>query len=286
MRNTGRFLSVFLIAGLLVSAVPVALGAQAGDVRASAAVADPDRAAKVREEFMKILQKYPPSLGIVLKADPTMITNDQYLTPYPAVGAFLAQHPEVRRSPAYYLEQVRSGDNSYYYDPAMRSWDNMIEMVSILVVMLTLLGAFGWLVRTAMDYRRWGRLARVQAEAHTKLLDRFTGNEELLAYVKSPAGTRFLESSPISLDGGARTMGSPVSRILWSMQAGVVLAAAGIGMYIVSGRIDPIRAEPIFTLSVIVLSLGIGFVVSAGLSYVLSKRLGLFTENSRETADV
>jgi len=285
MGSTGRFVSIFLISGLLVAAVPIALGAQGVEVRTSASTPDPDRVSKVREDFMRILQKYPPALGTVLKADPTMITNDQYLAPYPAVVAFLAQHPEVRRSPAYYLEQVRTGD-SYYYDPAMRSWDNMVEMVSVLVVMLTLLGAFGWLVRTAMDYRRWGRLAKVQAEAHTKLLDRFTGNEELLAYVKSPAGTRFLESSPIALDGGTRTMGSPVSRILWSMQAGVVLAAGGIGMNIVSGRIDPIRAEPIFMLSVVILSLGIGFVVSAGLSYVLSKRLGLFAENSRETADV
>jgi hypothetical protein len=125
----------------------------------------------------------------------------------------------------------------------------MFEMISVFVIMLLVVSALGWSIRTAVDYRRWGRLAKVQAEAHTKLLDRFTGNEELLAYVKSPAGARFLESAPIQLDGGPRSVGAPLNRILWSLQAGIVMAAAGIGMNVVSRRIDPIT--PAFTVSVI-----------------------------------
>jgi len=39
--------------------------------------------------------------------------------------------------------------------------------------------------------------AKVQAEAHTKLLDRLTSNDELLAYVQSSAGSRFLQSAPM-----------------------------------------------------------------------------------------
>ena len=115
----------------------------------------------------------------------------------------------------------------------------------------------------------------MQTEAHTKLLDRFTGNEELLAYVKSPAGAKFLESAPIMLDGGPRMMGAPINRILWSMQAGVVLAACGIGMNYVSRRVDPYSQDPVFAVSVILLSLGLGFFASAALSFVLSRRLGL-----------
>jgi hypothetical protein len=126
-----------------------------------------------------------------------------------------------------------------------------------------------------VDYRRWGRLAKVQAEAHTKLLDRFTGNDELLAYVQSPAGSRFLKSSPITLDGNSKPMGAPLARILWSMQAGVVLAAAGMGLNYVSRHIDPYRADPIFMFSTLALSVGLGFMVSASISYLMSKRLGL-----------
>jgi hypothetical protein len=88
-------------------------------------------------------------------------------------------------------------------------------------------------------HRRWGRLAKVQAEAHTKLLDRFTANDELIAYVQSPAGSQFLQSAPIALDPGARRMGAPFNRILWSVQAGLVLGMAGLGLRFISGSKDP-----------------------------------------------
>jgi hypothetical protein len=73
----------------------------------------------------------------------------------------------VRRSPAYYFEQVSgsSGDGGYYYDPRTRAWDNMMEMFGVFVIMVTLTGAFAWLIRTAVDYRRWGRRPKVQAES-------------------------------------------------------------------------------------------------------------------------
>ena len=46
-----------------------------------------------------MLGKYPPSLGRVLKLDPTLMTNQDYLAPYPELAAFLAQHPEVAHNP-------------------------------------------------------------------------------------------------------------------------------------------------------------------------------------------
>lgn len=282
-----QFFLMILMAGLLVSAVPaVALGQS--QAAAASRTADPEDAAKavqVRDQFMKVLQKYPPALGTVLKYDPTLITNDAYLAPYPLLVTFLAQHPEVRRSPAFYFEQVRTGDNGYYYDYRSRSWDNLMEMSAVFVMMLTVAGALGWLVRTAVDYRRWGRLAKVQAEAHTKLLDRFTGNDELIAYVQSPAGRKFLQSSPISLDGGTRTMGAPLARIMWSMQAGVVLFAFGIGMNYVSRHVEPDHSDAVFMFSIVLLSLGVGFVASAAMSYFLSRRLGLMDSTPREAEE-
>ena len=41
--------------------------------------------------------------------------------------------------------------------------------------------------------RRWQRLTKTQTDAHSKLLDRLTSHEDLLAYIQSPAGKRFLE---------------------------------------------------------------------------------------------
>ena len=269
-----RFLAI-LFGFVLISAWAAPAAAQVGGVR-EATPESPEQARQIRDQFMKVLAKYPPAVGGVLKLDPSLLASDQYIAPYPEIGAFLAKHPEVRRSPAYYFQAVSVNDGySYYYDRGSRAWDEIMTGFFILLIMLTIAGSLGWLVRTAIDYRRWGRLAKVQAEAHTKLLDRFTGNEELLSYVKSPAGMRFLQSSPIALDGSPRTMGSPVSRVLWSIQGGVVLTAAGLGMNYVSRHIEQEHADPIFTLSVIVLSIGIGFLASALLSYWLSQRMGL-----------
>ena len=277
-----RFLNCFLGLILLSAwAAPVFAQVQVAVSRELRPDAPDEKAGEIRQQFMKVLGKYPPAVAGVLKLDPSLLATDQYLTPYPEIGAFLAKHPEVRRSPAFYFEQVSSGGYSNYYDRGARAWDEMMTGFFVLLVMLTIAGSLGWLVRTAVDYRRWGRLAKVQAEAHTKLLDRFTGNEELLAYVKSPAGMRFLQSAPIALDGSPRSMGSPISRVLWSVQGGVVLTAAGIGMNYVSRHIDPEHADPIFTLSVIVLSIGLGFLASAALSYWMSQRLGLFVPASR-----
>jgi hypothetical protein len=63
------------------------------------------------------------------------------------------------------------------------------------------------------------------------------------------------------------------------MQAGLVLSAAGFGMEIVSGQM-PIDVTPVASgLGILVLSIGIGFVVSAIVSFVLSRKLGLVPAN-------
>jgi hypothetical protein len=140
-----------------------------------------------------------------------------------------------------------------------------------------------WLIRTIIDYRRWNRLAKVQTDAHTRILDRFTANEELLAYIQSPAGAKFLQSSPITLDPAPRSIGAPLGRILLSMQAGLVLAAGGFGLQSASAHVSTDASQPLAVLGTLGIALGIGFVISAIASYVISWRLGLI-ERSRAGA--
>ena len=66
---------------------------------------------------------------------------------------------------------------------------------------------------------------------HNKLLERFAGTNELLAYVQSSPGRRFLEAAPNPCGGRSRgpPIGAPLSRILWSVQAGIVLVVGGFG---------------------------------------------------------
>jgi hypothetical protein len=243
-------------------------------------VTDSQDAQQTRKALDELLKRYPPTLGRVLKLDPMLLENPAYLSPYPGLAAFLAQHPEIGRSPRFFLANVDAGD--YYSTPpdreteAIRMWQRMMAGLVAFMVFIIVTATLVWLIKTLIDYRRWHRLSKVQAEVHTKLLDRFSANEDLLAYVQSPAGRRFLESAPIALDAGGLTIGAPLRRILWAVEAGLVLAAGGIGLIFVSGRVVADVREPLFVIGVLAVSLGAGFVLSAIVSFFLSKRLGLF----------
>ena len=78
------------------------------------------------------------------------------------------------------------------------------------------------------------------------------------------------------LDAAPRSVGAPFSRILWSIQGGVVLIAGGIGLQAISGQVTTADAAvPLHALGVLGIALGIGFLVSAILSFVISQRFGL-----------
>jgi hypothetical protein len=228
-----------------------------------------------RLRLHQMLREHPPAVGEVLQRDPSLINRPDYLAPYPALAAFFQQHPEIARNPSYFLGRFE------YYEPGPRNeslemFQTILAGTGILLGVSAFLGVFIWVVRSIIDHRRWLRLTRTQAEVHTKLLDRLTTNEDLLSYIQSPAGRRFLESAPITLEGEPRMASAPISRIIWSTQAGLVLAALGIGFWFVQNRnVSTEAAEGFFIIGVLAFSLGVGFTASAVLAYVLSTRLGL-----------
>jgi uncharacterized membrane protein len=63
------------------------------------------------------------------------------------------------------------------------------------------------------------------------------------------------------------------------VQGGVVLIAGGIGLHIVGGRFtdaaSQAASQSLHALGVIGIALGVGFVVSAIISFAISQRLGL-----------
>lgn len=239
-------------------------------------VAQPD-SQRVRGEFWQMLERYPPSLRKVLQLDPVLMTNQTYLAPYPALVAFLNTHPEVIRNPSFYI-----GEPEEHPQPPNRAqqvielWQNVLAGLAVFLAFGLAISLLVWLIRTLIDYRRWNRLTKVQTDVHTKLLDRFTSNEDLLAYMQSPAGAKFLESTPIRLDASPRSVGAPLARILWSIQGGVVLLAGGFGLMAISARLpQEVVSSPIHALGILAMALGAGFIISAIISYAISHRLGL-----------
>ena len=240
----------------------------AADVSAEANDGEPSGGYEVRSDFGTLLRRHPPELAHILALDPTLLSNEAFLEGYPELARFVARHPEVRRSPRFYLAEFPLPGNAGFGD--------VVEMMTIFSVFLVMTLGVAWLLRTIIEQRRWSRLSRTQSEVHNKILERFGTSEALLEYMRSPAGTKFLESSPIPLRAEGPVQNAPVARSLWSIQLGVVVAAGAIGMLLASGRLDRDAAEGFFTLGVIGLCVGAGFVLSAVVALVLSRRLGLW----------
>jgi hypothetical protein len=290
MTRTAIFPTACILAAtLLSSSFPaVALAQDAAQPPAPVDLSSRQPAQQVRERFMEILSRQPPALGRVLKLDPALMLNDAYLAPYPEVAQFLRQYPEVPRNPGYFLERVNISTTGYVptSERALerREFYSMVGGFTAFLVFLVITSVIIWLIRTVIEQRRWGRLSRIQADVHSKLMDRFSSNDELMAYVQTPSGRRFLESGPSPLAESGPAMSAPFARILWSVQAGVVGVMAGIGLIFVSGRLTDEPAQFFYVVGIVTLALGFGFVASAGAAYALSRRLGLFNDAATTTA--
>ena len=216
----------------------------------------------------------------MLRLDPTLLTRPDYLTTYPRLAAFLAQHPEVPHNPAFFLGELRFVD---YRSGVLDVVKGTLGGIAGLIVFSTVVGLLVWVIRSVINYRSWLRATKIQTDAHTKIFDRLASNEDLMAYVQSPAGQRFLTSASLTVDVLPRTVGAPIGRILWSMQAGVVVALAGAGLWIAKASVVEEVAQVLHLVAVLAMAVGIGFIVSALLAYALSHRLGLLDPPPRSS---
>jgi hypothetical protein len=235
-------------------------------------------AQETRRDFLDLLRKHPPAVARVLKLDPSLMRNETYLSAYPLIGEFISSHPEIPQNTSFYLEQVYGVDNWQPENPQLDLIQGTLAGLAGLTAFAVVLSTLIWLIKTTIEHRRWSRLSKIQAEVHSKLMDRFSSNDELMTYVQTPSGRRFLESGPSPLQEPAspRAAAAPFTRILWSVQIGIVLLALALGLLFVSGNTVEEAKQFFFIFGCLALALGAGFTVSAAASYVLSRKLGLF----------
>jgi hypothetical protein len=236
--------------------------------------------------------------------DPTLLGDENYLEPYPDLRAFLRKHPEILRDASSFLgapqtaeellkQQLaeRFGSNAdlgtlmtvRQPSESERAWRRFMDVAVPLFVFFSAITIVAWIVKAIGDHRRWLRISRIQSDTHSKLMDRFTNNEELLAYLQTPAGKRFFEALP--QDAGSPRPSAPVSRILWSVQVGLLLLFGGAALQFVGWRAAEGPAEILHVLSVIGIALGISFMLGAAASYMISEKLGLLEQQSRQHRD-
>ena len=251
----------------------------------SGAQVDPQEMETTRLTFNQVLDRYP-RLNSVISRDPSLLDNQEYITTNaPGLCEFLQKHPEIARDPEFYMagRLRREGYNEREMPPDPVSMRIMGDLWPFMVFVIVV-GALLWILRVILENRRWGRLAKVQAEAHSKLLERFGSSQELLAYMATEPGKRFLESAPIPVELEQQSrFSAPLGRILWSAQLGLILALGGAGLLYIRGSVRD-ADEPLLVFGTLGLTFGIGFILSSIVSYGLSRHLGLLDRSENSSA--
>jgi hypothetical protein len=151
-----------------------------------------------------------------------------------------------------------------------------------LIAILIPLGFFSmvaFIIWTVMSSRRRQEQAKLVAEFNTRLLDRIGSFKDLCDFLQTEGGAKFFEN--LSTERGSI---GPRRSIVRAVEAGVVLVALGLGCLFLAWSLT--AAEPwsheVFTIfGVIVLSLGLGCLLAGGVSYRLSKTLGILDLHDR-----
>lgn len=206
-----------------------------------------------------------PEIQRDVVSSPSQIADASYVHDHPELKAFLEAHPLVKADPRAFISpqiwrlQNRRSDT-----------DDILGFFVPFAVFVCCLLAVLWVLKLILENRRWNKSFKVHEEVHTKLIEKFSSGQELTAYMESDAGRRLLEWTPPVSGPEAQRLPMAVSRILWSLQTGLVFGLVGAGLLLIRNSV-PNGVEPLLVFGTLGLTIGIGFVVSAVISYGLSK---------------
>ena len=127
----------------------------------------------------------------------------------------------------------------------------------------------------------WQRRLRLKlmTEFHNKLLDRIGSVKDFNDFLQTDGGTTFMDSLTVE-----RSSARPQESILRAVQIGIVLSMLGLGLLALNWYFTFRYAgdtEVLTVIGVIALSLGLGFLISAAVSYRLARMLGVLDRNGR-----
>jgi hypothetical protein len=298
MKNRIKMASWTFIAAaaLALTCAPLAV-AQTHPATATAMQAPSDSdVANTQEQLLKLL-RLSPVLTTVVARDPSLLGDQAYVARNnPELAQFLTEHPDIAKNPEFYLfshlEQGRGRreeglERAVWPDLARPEREQANEPLQVFMIthdFFPVLGMGGvliviaWIVRLSLESQRWNRSFKKQSEVHSRLIDKFNSSQELAAYMQTEAGKHFLDASPAApgADVGVR-MPNVVARVLTPLTIGIVLVLFGIGLVALRNT-EPDMNTPMLVLGMLALMPGIGFILSAGATWIVAKRLGLLPE--------
>jgi len=138
------------------------------------------------------------------------------------------------------------------------------------IPVIAVFSTISWVAWVLFSSIRRYKVAQLQADIQTTLLQRFDSPNALLGYAQSDAGSQFIKSMSMEIDRS-----TPYNQILKGVQAGIVFIFLGGGLL----RLHAwnIGDEGPLVFGTLALALGLGFGVAAAVSYFLSRSFGLLS---------
>lgn len=278
-------LMLSIASGILAQAPPGKRAAKTPPSSVSDTSPSPSDIDSTREELFRLL-RLSPKLTTVVARDPSLLADESYVARNnPELEQFLHDHPEVVRNPEFYLffpsdQRFRKGSREMRLEaavwPEFREPNNpgaRIEPILVSLVIISILGALLWVFRILVENSKWRKLSKIQSDIYNKLLDKCGTNEELLAYFRTGGGKPLSELAA-GLESGAT---NPITRVLLPLQVGIVLTLAGTGFMYLRHSV-PEGATPFLVLGTLIFTLGIGFIISSMVSFLLARHWGLLPQ--------
>ena len=309
MRTTNKITSLILSGAatlLLIGGMGAAMASAqappaATKVQPSAAPISDQELSDTQEQLTKLL-RMSPTLTSAVAADPSLLSDQVYVDrSNPELGQFLLSHPDVARNPEFYLfSNLNSRDGRRDQALKREVWPELSQEGGVpfnpnlheiagdlagLTAFACFLVALIWLIRQFLENRRWSRIFKLQSEVHGRLIEKFSSTQEIAAYMDTEAGKRFLEAAPIPLGfEQEQRMPNVGARVLVPLQIGVVLVLLGCGLLFLRGASADLNI-PMLVLGPIVLMPGVGFILSAALTWEMARRLGMIPDNAPKPQD-
>jgi hypothetical protein len=139
---------------------------------------------------------------------------------------------------------------------------------SWILIPLTAMGVFGWVVYTIVEGIRRKERTRTFTEFYGRLLDRMQSPKDFGDFLQTPGGQRFLETLSVE-------KGHPIERVLRAVQTGLVLVMLGLGFYAAASQVGWDDRGSTRVSGIVFMMTGVGFLLSATASFGITKSLGM-----------
>jgi hypothetical protein len=135
------------------------------------------------------------------------------------------------------------------------------------IVPLGFFALIGFIVWIVANTSRQRAHIKATADFNAGILNRISSLKDFSEFVQTEQGAKFMDSL-----AAERASSGPRDRVLRTAQVGIIVTTLGLGLLFVAWHL---RSDDAMFTAGITLSLGLGFLLSSGVSYWLAGSLGV-----------